>query len=95
MNDLDKLRVMLPHWIEHNHGHGAEFSQWIEKLEKTSPETAALLSKAVHSLRDAQNFLEDALNKAGGPLAAPGHKHEDDHKEHKHGDNAHHHHHHS
>jgi hypothetical protein len=92
MNDLDKLRVMLPHWIEHNQGHGGEFSQWAEKLEADSPETAVLLRHAVRSLQEAQTSLEGALSKAGGPLAAPGHgdKHGDD--GHCRSDNAHHHH---
>ncbi|XOF33965.1 MAG: hypothetical protein ACL93V_01295 [Candidatus Electrothrix sp. YB6] len=86
MNDIDKLRVMLPHWIEHNQGHAREFSQWAEKLASDAPETAALLHKAVHSLQEAQNSLEEALQKAGGPLA-----------DHKHQDHGHHHagHHHS
>ncbi len=83
MNDLEKLRVMLPHWIEHNLGHSAEFSQWTDKLTKDTPEVAALLRKAVSSLADAQSALEAALAKAGGPL-----KREDPH--HSHG---HHHHH--
>lgn len=68
MNDLEKLRVMLPHWIEHNLGHGAEFSQWAEKLTGDTPEVAALLRKAVNSLEDAQSSLEAALAKAGGSL---------------------------
>ena len=32
MNDLEKLRVILPHWIEHNIGHGREFANWAETL---------------------------------------------------------------
>jgi hypothetical protein len=29
--DLEKLRLLLPHWIEHNAEHAAEFRQWAEK----------------------------------------------------------------
>lgn len=72
MNDLDKLRVMLPHWIDHNQGHGGEFAQWAEKLTDDSPEIAELLRHAVRSLQEAQSRLEEALSKAGGPLEAPG-----------------------
>ena len=89
MNDLDKLRVMLPHWIEHNQGHGAEFSQWAEKLVSDTPEVAALLRRAVSSLEEAQSALEKALVKAGGPLE--GHDH---HGKHSHHSGGHHHHHH-
>jgi len=28
MEQLDKLRVLLPHWIEHNRGHAAECGKW-------------------------------------------------------------------
>ncbi len=103
MNDIDKLRVMLPHWIDHNQGHGGEFAQWAEKLTSDSPELARLLRDAVQSLQEAQRCLEEALSKAGGPLEAPGgqskhqHKHEHNHEHsHDHGhdaDGGHHHHH--
>jgi hypothetical protein len=104
MNDLDKLRVMLPHWIGHNQGHGGEFAQWAEKLTGDSPEVAQLLRDAVQSLQEAQSRLEEALDKAGGPLEAPGggqgehqhkhghsHKHSHDHESHG-SDDGHHHH---
>lgn len=84
MNDLEKLRVMLPHWIEHNQGHGAEFSLWIEKLKTDSPEVAALLRNAVDSLQEAQRSLTAALSKAGGPLAPPEHEHHHPDKTHSH-----------
>jgi len=29
--DLDKLRVLLPHWIEHNEEHAASFESWAAK----------------------------------------------------------------
>jgi hypothetical protein len=88
MKDLDKLRVMLPHWIEHNRGHGEEFSQWADRLIAETPEVAQLLHRAVDSLRDAQAALEEALDKAGGPLENKGHHHG-----HHHHDDGHHHHH--
>jgi hypothetical protein len=30
ITDPEKLRVLLPHWIEHNAEHAAEFRQWAE-----------------------------------------------------------------
>ena len=32
-NDVEKLRVLLPHWIEHNAEHAAEFRAWAEKAK--------------------------------------------------------------
>ena len=82
MDVIEKLRVMLPHWIEHNRGHGKEFSQWAEQLAATDSELADQLFRAVHSLEEAHQALEQALVLTGGP--------EDDSAGHEH----HHHHHH-
>ncbi len=73
MSDLEKLRVMLPHWIEHNQGHGEEFSLWAQRLDTSAPEVAALLEDAVRLLQRAQTALEEALARAGGPLQDPHH----------------------
>lgn len=75
MNELDKVRVMLPHWIEHNQGHGAEFSKWADKLESSSPEIAELLRQAAASLQDAEKSLQATLKRSGGPLHSPAHQH--------------------
>lgn len=32
MNDLEKLQVLLPHWIEHNAEHADELSSWAERI---------------------------------------------------------------
>jgi gas vesicle protein len=81
MNIREKMRIMLPHWIEHNKGHGTEFSQWAEQLAADSPEIADLLQSAVGSLQEVQCALEEALEKAGGALesAAGDHHHHDHH----------------
>ena len=69
MNDLDKLRVMLPHWIEHNSGHGREFAQWSQLLTSCGQdEIAELLKKAEASLKETDAALKEALLKAGGPI---------------------------
>ncbi len=31
MNEIEKLRVLIPHWIEHNSEHGAEFRRGAEE----------------------------------------------------------------
>ena len=80
---------MLPHWIEHNQGHGAEFSTWAEKLVADTPEVATLLSNAVRSLQEAQAALEEALAKAGGPLEGAS---QHGHGGHHHHSGGHHHH---
>ena len=79
MNEIEKLRVVLPHWIEHNTGHGKEFANWADSLSDSGEaEIAALLRKAETFLQDADATLKEALAKAGGAMD---------------GDSNHHHHH--
>jgi hypothetical protein len=64
MQESDKLRVLLPHWIEHNQEHAAEFQVWAAKAGEASPEILA----AAEMLVKANFSLEAALDKLGGPL---------------------------
>ncbi|MDD3619395.1 MAG: hypothetical protein RBR09_05250 [Desulfobulbaceae bacterium] len=80
MNDMDKLRVLLPHWLEHNRGHGREFAKWAELMHAAGRgEIAELLERAEAWLQEADAALAEALRKSGG----------------KPGDDHHHHHHHN
>lgn len=82
MDDLDKIRVILPHWIEHNLGHGKEFAKWADVLvENGREDLAILLKKAEASLKDADSSLKEALQKTGGALE--GHQHGHHHHHHK------------
>ncbi len=74
MNDLDKLRVVLPHWIEHNSGHGGEFDHWAAKVGAAGrQDVAELLQKAAAALSKADGYLREALRAAGGPHEKSGH----------------------
>jgi hypothetical protein len=41
MNDQEKVRALLPHWIEHNAEHAAEFRRWAEKVRAAGQEEVA------------------------------------------------------
>jgi len=80
MEIVEKLRVMLPHWIDHNRGHGEEFAKWADEIAATDAELAEQLRRAVHSLEHAQEALEKALELAGGPASdTPSHHHHHHH----------------
>jgi hypothetical protein len=64
MNDQDKLRVLIPHWIEHNREHAAEFERWADVVELVSPE----IRTAAITIQNANLALTAALSKLGGPL---------------------------
>ena len=65
MNETDKLRVLLPHWIEHNGEHAAEFRAW---ADRAGAARGALL-EAARLVEEANARLEDAVEQLGGSLA--------------------------
>lgn len=83
MTDLEKLRVVLPHWIEHNTGHGREFADWADTLQSAGEEEiAVLLRKAEDFLQQADAVLKQALVKAGGEMDSEGGHHHSHHHDH-------------
>lgn len=69
MTDIEKLRALLPHWIEHNQEHGAELLRWADKATSAGHEKAAeLIQNAVQAMDQANAQLEEALDKLGGPI---------------------------
>ncbi len=69
MNDIDKLKVMLPHWIEHNQSHLEEFTKWADIIKNTGDKkTARLLNKAIDGLAGAEKALLKIMDSLGcGP----------------------------
>ena len=78
MDDLQKLRILVPHWIEHNGEHAEEFREWAEKAGDVGGDVLA----AADLLGQANRHLQTALDRLGGPREPP------------HGHHHHHHHHH-
>lgn len=72
-----KLRVLLPHWIEHNNNHIAEFRKWEnEARAESGQEVALLLEKAISDMEKTGESLSEALEKVGGSLeGGEGHHH--------------------
>jgi hypothetical protein len=69
MNDPDKLRVLLPHWIEHTGEHAGEFRRWAQQVQPVQEH----LQVAAQLLEQAKGRLQKALAKLGG---APTHTHD-------------------
>lgn len=87
MDNVEKLRVMLQHWIEHNKGHVEEFEKWQKTIaEEGHAALADSIAEAVKSMATVNTQLAKALEQAGGAKAD-----EKDHHHHHH--DGHHHHH--
>ena len=67
MNDVEKLRALLPHWIEHNSEHAEEFRRWAKAASEAQEDVLA----AAAQLEAANLALESALERLGGALQLP------------------------
>jgi len=72
MKKTEKLRVLIPHWIEHNEVHAGEFRSWADE----AGEAAGDILDAADQMSRLNQSLETALEKLGGPLP---HMHEEFH----------------
>lgn len=64
----DKLRALLPHWMEHNAEHAAEFRNWAEQARSAGQaEVADEIDTAAKELGWVNEALSSALLKLGGP----------------------------
>ena len=60
--DLDKLRVLLPHWIKHNEEHAASFENWAAKARVLGQEeTAQRIEESVQQMAACNQALAAAL----------------------------------
>ena len=61
-DDLVKLRILLPHWIEHNEDHAAGFRRWVAKARELGrEETAQRIEEAVERMMTCNQALAAAL----------------------------------
>lgn len=66
MNDLEKLRILLPHWTEHNAEHADELHTWAERMQVAGDAGAAQrLSAAAASLEKAGDYLSKLSDEIG------------------------------
>ncbi len=61
MDEMEKLRLLIPHWIEHNIEHADEFRRWAGQAAGA----AADIEAAAEALLLANRSLEAALEKLG------------------------------
>ena len=83
ITDHEKLRILLPHWINHNGEHAQEYKDWAERAEGLGSKGAGLkINAAIEEMSVVNDHLTQALELLGGHL-------EHHHKDH---DHSHHHH---
>jgi len=83
MKNVEKLRVLLQHWIDHNESHAEEFSKW-EKImtEDSEGNIADHIGEAVKAVKTVNEQLSNALLEAGGPKEERNREHHHHHEHH-------------
>ncbi len=62
MSDVEKLKILLPHWMEHNEEHAASFESWAKTMRSTGREDlAAALEKISREARTLQHLFQEAM----------------------------------
>jgi len=80
MDNIEKLRVMLQHWIEHNKGHVDEFVKWRELMKEEDRQVlAGHIDEAIAAMDAVNQKLEATLHEAGGPADGDHHHHHHHH----------------
>jgi len=64
MNEIEKLRALIPHWIEHNEEHAEEFIRWADHAGAAVEDIHA----AAAAMRKINDLLSGAVEKLGGPI---------------------------
>jgi alcohol dehydrogenase YqhD (iron-dependent ADH family) len=66
-DDLAKLHILLPHWIEHNEDHAQGFRKWGERARDLGQEeTAQRIEEAVERMATCNRALTAALEALEG-----------------------------
>jgi len=87
MENVEKLRVLLQHWIDHNNGHAEEFAKWQKLMSDDAKGVIAdRIGDAIKEMEKVNDQLARALREAGGPKqnehGGDGHSHHGDHHHH-------------
>ena len=83
MTDIEKLRVLLPHWLKHNTAHADDYRAWIERARAAGEHhVVEHLAAAIEKLEGVNCDLAAALEHLGGSAEAAGHDHS--HEQHGH-----------
>jgi hypothetical protein len=64
---IEKLRILLPHWIEHNNSHIAEFSKWrqVAAAEAGNQVVDERLAEAIAAMEKAGTALTAVVKELG------------------------------
>ena len=64
MTEIEKLRALLPHWIEHNRDHAVDFGRWADTAAQAGHQAAAdLIRQAMQGIQQAMGNRDQLSSK--------------------------------
>ena len=48
MDDLEKLKTLLPHWMKHNDEHAKTYKNWAEKMSSLGKKELSEVLEVIH-----------------------------------------------
>ncbi|WP_457591535.1 hypothetical protein [Geoglobus sp.] len=61
--ELEKLRHLLDHWIEHNEEHISKYREWAEKIRGERSDIAELIDESVEFFEKGNEILRRAAER--------------------------------
>ena len=62
MDDLEKLKTLLPHWMKHNDEHAKTYKDWAEKMSSLGKKELSEALEAIHQeSQKLRELFEEAL----------------------------------
>lgn len=62
MEEIERLRILILHWIEHNKEHSQEYMRWAEKAKANNRrDLAAILNRLSAETERMNHLLDEAL----------------------------------
>lgn len=76
MENIEKLQVLLHHWIDHNKGHEADFTKWQKIISEEGHNKLSLtFGEILEKVGEINNLLQDALDQTGADSGKIHHHH--------------------
>ncbi len=59
--ELEKLRHLLEHWIEHNEEHILKYVEWAEKIKNERSDISRMIERSIEHFEAGNQVLKKAL----------------------------------
>ncbi len=69
MNEIEKLKRLLHHWIEHNQEHSRTYREWAERIKDLNPDASLLLEDIARETERIDELLKKLIKDIEGTIS--------------------------